>query len=71
MISQKLFDLQCELVSDSSVRPDKRIEQVLKVQRAIDAMQRAEMSAYRLMENMRVDAMGNMPAVKRVRGIEE
>jgi hypothetical protein len=71
MISQQLFDFQCELVSNDSVRPDKRIEQVLRVQRALGAMRRAEMSAYRLMDNMRVDAMGDIPTIKRVRGVEE
>lgn len=52
MTEQKLFDLQCEVVSDSTLRPDVRIASVLKIQRALVALQRAELTAMRLLHNM-------------------
>ena len=52
MTEQKLFDLQCEVVSDDTLRPDVRIASVLKIQKALEALQRAELAAMRLLHNM-------------------
>ena len=52
MTLQRLFDLQCEVVSDSTLRPDVRITSVLKIQKVIEALQRAEVAAMRLLHNM-------------------
>lgn len=52
MTDQKLFDLQCKVVSDDTLRPDVRIAAVLKIQKALDALHRAELTAMRLLHNM-------------------
>ena len=52
MTLQKLIDLQCQVVSDSTLRPDVRITSVLKIQKVIEALQRAEVAAMRLLHNM-------------------
>lgn len=55
MTEQKLFDLQCAVVSDDTLRPDVRIETVLKIQKVLESLQRAELAAMRLLHNMTRD----------------
>jgi hypothetical protein len=52
MTEQKLFDLQCQVVSDDTLRPDVRIASVLKIQKALEALHRAELTAMRILHNM-------------------
>jgi hypothetical protein len=52
MTEQKLFDLQCKVVSDTTLRPDVRIAAVLKIQKALEALHRAELAAMRVLHNM-------------------
>ena len=52
MTAQKLFELQCQVVSDTTLRPDVRIETVLKIQKVLESLMRAEMAAQRLLHNM-------------------
>jgi hypothetical protein len=52
MTEQKLFDLQCRVVSDDTLRPDVRIASVLKIQKALEALHRAELNAMRILHNM-------------------
>jgi hypothetical protein len=52
MTEQKLFDLQCRVVSDDTLRPDVRIASVLKIQKALEAVHRAELAAMRILHNM-------------------
>jgi hypothetical protein len=55
MTAQKLFDLQCKVVSDTTLRPDVRIATVLKIQRALESLQRAEVAAMRILHNMTIE----------------
>lgn len=54
MNAQKLFDLQCEIVSNDKYRPDHRVAAVLKIQKAIVALQRAEANAEWILMDLQV-----------------
>jgi hypothetical protein len=55
----RLFEMQCEIVADIDLRPDVRIRAVLKIERALMAVIRAEAQAYRLMEELPTSIKGD------------
>ena len=51
-VMTQLFELQCKIVADESFKPDVRIRAVIKIERAIMALIRAEAQAYRMLEEL-------------------
>jgi hypothetical protein len=58
-IMTQLFELQCKIVADIDLRPDMRIRAILKIERALMALIRAEAMAYRLMEELPENIKGD------------
>jgi len=55
----RLFEMQCEIVADDSLRPDMRIRAVLKIERAIMSLIRAETQAHRMLDELPAAVKGD------------
>jgi hypothetical protein len=58
-IMTQLFELQCKIVADIDLRPDLRIRAVIKIERAIMAMIRAETQAHRMLDELPENIKGD------------